>query len=180
MTNRFRWFVFVLLIASLAAWGIIYTYPHRYHLKIQGIAYQLGEGNRDYVPTILLINGTVRKNLKGVRTFIGTIDIQGEAIPVPKAHRQLHIKLSKHGEAVLLYAYNDKGQPKMFTYGTLIVNDDFSKFTILKLASNARTGQSGFDGRDGHVISAPALQREDALEITNELMRYSLQGNVLQ
>lgn len=176
------WIPMVLLIVAFIVWILMYTYPKHYKFTIQGVLYQLGEENSDFVkPDTIFVNGKMKKNIKGVRTFTGIIDIKGENIPVPEEHRQLKITLSEYGEAVLFYTYNEKGQPKHFAYGNIFVNDDFSKLTILKFTKDARNpDQSGFDGRSGYIISAPAQKRDDALEITNELIHGALKGDILK
>lgn len=65
-------------------------------------------------------------------------------------------------------------------YGRLI-NDDFSKLTVMVLKPDeADSSRKGWSGRDGLMISAPAKNRSEALEVSNEFMKEYLQGYVLE
>jgi hypothetical protein len=137
--------------------------------------YQLGEENRDYAkPVAVSVKGQMKRSIVGVRTFTGVIDIEGEYIPVPEKNRELKLTLSNNDGAYLHYSYIQNGQLKSFTYGNLFVNDDFSKIAITKY-TKTDPNNFGWNSGDGYMISAPAQNRDDALGISNELLKdYSI------
>lgn len=138
---------------------------------MQGVMFQLGEVHKDKLnPTAISVHGELKKSIRGVRTFQGTIDIEGENIPVPEENRKLELRFSKQGETQLFYRYFDNGSFKQFLYGILFINKDFSKIAIMKYQRNPDGHGGGWNGGDGYMISAPAQNREEALEISNELL----------
>ncbi|WP_274362085.1 hypothetical protein [Paenibacillus thermotolerans] len=180
MFKRVLWSFIVFLIASAGVFAVISTYPKQYDFSLDGLLYQLGEQNRDTVkPVTVQIKGETRKKLNGMKSFKGTIDISGENIPVPEKYREINRSFDMQGGALLAYAYSDGGQIKHFLYGTMYVNDDFSKVTITKLVDE--DGESKvWTGDDGFMITAPAQSKDEALSITNELMKHVLLGFTLK
>lgn len=185
MFSRTLWIGIIFLIVSFGVIAVIYTYPKQYALKLEGVLYQLGEHNRDAVkPVTVRIDGEVRKKLNGTKTFKGTIDISGENIPVPEIYRELNLSLGKQDGSLIIYSYIENEQPQHFPYGHIFANDDFSKITITKFAGEdggaANGGSKGWNGKDGFMISAPARSKDEALSISNELMKVYLQGYTLK
>ncbi|WP_018759013.1 hypothetical protein [Paenibacillus terrigena] len=163
------WIPIGILLVAIIAGAFIYTYPHHLTFTMQGIMYQLGEENKDYVkPVAVSVNGKMKKSILGVRTFTGVIDIEGEDIPVPSENRKLELRFSENGEAQLLYRYIINGNIKHFSYGIIFINDDSNKIAIMKY--QATPNGRGWNGGDGYMISTPAQNRDEALEISNELL----------
>lgn len=165
------WIFIGILLAAALAWAFIYTYPRQLTVTMQGVMYQLGEVHKDEVsPTAISVHGELKRSILGVRTFQGTIDIEGENIPVPEENRELELRFSKQGETQLFYRYFNNGSIKQFLYGILFINKDFSKIAIMKYQRNPDGNGGSWNGGDGYMISAPAQNREEALEISNELL----------
>jgi len=78
----------------------------------------------------------------------------------------------------LTYPFIENGKPRIYSQGTLFVNDDFSKIAIALIEHEADQGHWGAD--DGLMIAAPALNREEAVVLSNEVMREYLDGHVLK
>jgi len=171
-----------LLLAALALWAILYSLPQHYTFTAQGIMYQLGDDNRDNITKIAVtIDGKMKKSLAGVRTFTGVIDIEGEDIPVPEEMRELKITFRKDGEGQMLYRLYENGTVKHFSYGSIFINEDLSQMAIMKYSKENSDGPSGsWNSGNGYMIAAPALNRDDALEVANELMHDYLQGDTLE
>ncbi|WP_042164664.1 hypothetical protein [Paenibacillus gorillae] len=151
-----------------------------YKVSLEGFKYQLGEEN---VPVsesaVLKIDGKVKKSITGQRTFIGTIDISGEDIPVPEKYRKLEIKLQRDGSGVIIYHYNDKGLPVIYSYGTLYASSDFSEVTIAIFDRQEHSSSGVWTAEDGLMFSAPSNSREEALSISNRRMSRVLQNVIL-
>lgn len=170
-------FIFIsLLLATMILAIIIYYYPKQQSLTFEGVMFQLGEDNSDHVKQVTInINGKVQRNIVGIKTFKGFIDIEGETIPVPEQQRELELRLGKYGEAIIVYTYIVNGVPNTYSYGGIFVNNNFSKIAIWKNDSNGY-----WDGNNGFMISAPANNRTEALGIANELMEKYLKGYPLK
>ncbi|GAF06611.1 hypothetical protein JCM16418_581 [Paenibacillus pini JCM 16418] len=140
--------------------------------------YQLGNNTIEKVVNIK-INGKIYSSINGNKTFKGTIDVEGENLPVPSDQRQLIINLSdKLQGGVISYAGYDQGKPFTYAYGGIFFNKNFSKATLYVYNKNDASG--GWNVDDGLMISLPASTRSEALDISNELMRNSLNGYILK
>jgi hypothetical protein len=83
----------------------------------------------------------------------------------------------------MTYINFENGTPQMYPYGIIFINKDFSKVSIMKYQDDkdgADTSTRGWGAEDGLMISAPANNRKQALEISNELMGKYLQGYILK
>lgn len=179
MTMTRKLLILAVIVAAAAAviYVIWFTYPKKIDLNMKGIKYQLGEENKEMSkPIVVHIEGEVQRSLWGVVNFKGTIDIDGEEIPVPAAHRELNITLGKDLIGGITYAYFDEGTPRLYPYADFYSNRDFSKVAIAVYKKDDgndtdpnSTGR-GWTGGDGLMIAAPAKDRIDALEVSNELM----------
>jgi len=120
----------MLFLAAIIAVAIIYTFPKKHTFTVKGIIYQLGEENRNFEKsTSIHVDGKMKRNLLGVRTFTGFINIEGLDIPVPEKYRKLSLKFGKYGHAHILYTYFENGMPKHYA-GEIYINQDFSHSTF--------------------------------------------------
>lgn len=152
----------LLITITYAVW---FTFPKQHNKVLEGIHYQLGNNEEIYEVTIH-IDGEIRRNLLGTKTFEGILDIEDEELPVPKDERNVTIKFDNDDRGVIVYAGFRKGVPYTHSYGSIFVNEDLTKITILK---------GSWDGEEGYMITAPAKEYFDAKTISNELMRKFLQ-----
>ncbi|MEL7597140.1 MAG: hypothetical protein AAGU01_02945, partial [Clostridiaceae bacterium] len=61
------------------------------------------------------------------------------------------------------------------TYGPIYINNDFSQLTInIMEPQNLYIPNKKWIGDNGLMISAPASNRKEALQISNSLMKYIL------
>ena len=182
--KRGLWIVTAIVVVGLITASFFYLKPKKVTNTVDGIIYKLGEDDRSMEqPVTIHIDGELRKNLKGARTFTGYIDIEGDELPVPDEYRSLKLKFRETGVAEMLYVYNENGTPKHYPYGSIYINKNFSRFTIMKneitkTPSNQTVGS--WSGEDGTMISAPAHTRVEALQITNELMEEYSDGYVFK
>ncbi|GGG83655.1 hypothetical protein [Paenibacillus radicis (ex Gao et al. 2016)] len=166
----------------IAVFLICFLYIARgYNVSLEGLKYQLGEEHAQVSESaVLKIDGKVKKSITGQRTFIGTIDISGDDNPVPKEHRKLEIKLQRDGSGIIIYNYNDKGIPVMYSYGTLYTNSNFSEVTIAIFDRKEQSSSGSWRAEDGLMFSAPANSRDEALAISNRRMSRVLQDVTLK
>ena len=162
---------------------VIYTLPKKYEVTIEAVSYQLGHKNSDIVkPVSIQINGKLSRNLKGYKKFKGTINIEDENIPISEGSKELDIKFQVNGEGYMIYSDIKDGQIKMFSFGSVFISEDCTKISISKFTEDKdlNSSQRGWNGEDGLMISGPATNRLEALEISNELMKKSLHGYILR
>ncbi|MET3699663.1 hypothetical protein SAMN05877753_112136 [Bacillus oleivorans] len=158
----------ILLISTV--YILWYTFPAEHAKTFQGVSYQLG--NEAEAETVEIhINGVLQRSLNGQRTFEGTIDVEGEELPVPKDARSVVINFLEHGRGDIVYTWIENGKPHTYSYGSVFINKNLSKVTILK---------GDWTLADGLMIAAPARNRTEAAEISNELMKKYLDGRALK
>lgn len=187
MRYRLKYLI-VFLCVALIALSIWFVYPKRVNQTFEGVSYQLGDQENNADKVTIKVDGKLKKRLFKNQIFEGTIAIDDELLP-PNVEETLKIELdSIWGGGWIQY-----WEPFMnvYTYGILIINNDFSELTILKQESDVseeedhenpqssvegdQRKRSSWSGEDGRVISAPADDRTEALKITNMLMEDHLQ-----
>lgn len=164
--------IFVLILVSI----LYYTYPNPYTFSVEGVKYQLGNDNKDYIrPVTIEVVGTLQRSLTGVKTFKGKINIEGETLPIPEHERKLTITFGKNTPGLMIYNSYEKDTPPFYTYGDIYINNDFSEISICVYqhegSDPAKLASGSWSGVDGLVISAPAHNRAEGLAISSELMK---------
>lgn len=175
--------VVAIAIMVITIYIVYFLYPKNIHVNIQGIKYRLGTENIETEKSIHInIEGKLFRSITGNKTFKGFIDIEGEEINVPQDQRELVIRFYRGNNGVVVYTYIENGLPKIHQYGTMFVNHDFSKVTLLVTDKIYNEGnESGsWAAENGQMISAPANNRTAALSISNELMKEFLNGYKLK
>lgn len=181
LKNKF--FTIPLLIA--VTFGVILSlkaFPKQYTVNLEGVKYQLGAENNQFTkPITIHIDGKLHQSLTGSKTFKGTIEIDGERVPVPDDHRALVIKFLDNGGGPIVYRYIENGRPGTYSYGVLYTNSNFSEVTITTFQKDETDlSNDGWTSENGQLITAPAANRTEALKISNELMQDYLKGNSLK
>ena len=161
------------------------TFPRSIDVTLTGVKYQLSaEGAKAGTePATVVIQGKLYTSLKGEHTFKGVVSIVGEQIPVPLDQRKLEIHFASEGWGVMAYPYihyNQRGAVEgvdIYNSHILFANKHFSQVTLL-----LSTPQKVWNSDNGYMISAPASTREEALTMSNNLMRkfLALYGMSLQ
>lgn len=151
--------------------------PKSYSVTLEGVKYRLGaENEASLEPVAIHMYGTMKRSLTGKGMFKGTIDVVGEILPVPADKRKLKINFNRDHSGQIIYGYYEDGQPWVYSYGVIYVNNDLSKITIAVFDKD-EAGGGGWTGADGLMITAPADDRTNALKVANELMNDVLEGN---
>lgn len=164
------------IIISLIIFTIWYTFPKQHTTTFEGVSYQLGEED-SYENVVIHVDGKLQKSFTGKKTFIGTIEIEGDEMPVPPQERTLELVFEGDNRGIMSYGYvGENAEPKIYSYGLIYINRDFSEFTIAKYEKEDENDWGGnWTGDDGLMITAPATDRETALRISNDLMKGFLQ-----
>lgn len=167
--------VLIWIVVAVVVVGLIYYFlPRQIQMEAPGIKYRLGVENQGTVkPVYVHIKGALYRGWLGNRTFRGTLGIEGEELPVSEVNRELEIQLDKNNFGWLHY-YNVQDEfLGLYLYGTVTFAKDYSKVTF-NIHEKDSDYSSQWNGEDGLMLSAPASNREEALQISNELMgRYN-------
>lgn len=173
-----------LLVIVLCAIFIVYkTFPHSIDVTLTGVKYQLGAaGERTGTePGTVIIKGKLYTKLNGKRTFKGEVNIAGEQIPVPIDQRKLEIPFSNEGWGAMTYPYFIYGErgavvrTEFYHSHLIFANRDFTQVSFLIAdhvqGQKGETSQTIWSAESGYMLSVPATTREEALAISNKLMR---------
>jgi|GEM_PF-560747 len=156
--------------------------PRTIHLDDVGVKYRLGEDNRGSEQTVhIKMDGKRYLTTSGDYIFRGTIDIEGESFPIPEDQKSLEIRFHK-GYGSMAYINFGNGKTGIFLYGTLFVDRAFSKLTIAisEEHSSGEQNSKRWSSEDGLMLSMPATNRSEAIQLSNELMETYLGGYILK
>lgn len=164
----------LLVIAIIAA--AIYYIPKSVKLTVSGIQYRLGEENKQIVePIEVNIDGRIGRLWNGDRFFEGDISLPQLQLPIPDSAKLMRISLGEDHSGTMTYHYVEDGSPSLFSLGTVFFSKDFEALTIL-LLDRDESGGGSWNAQNGAMLSAPAANREQALILSNQLMKQFLQG----
>lgn len=145
--------------------GVLYLYyraPKLVKLEYRGIYYQLGNPEMtEEVPVIF--DGYLTRGLWLEDSFQGTVTIGDATL------NKVDIRLPKDSPSVIVY-YDDATKDYV-TYGALYSKDIKKSFTIIVHQYDKATDSDRWSSADGYMISAPAQDRPEALELSNQLMK---------
>ena len=165
----FLFLLFVIVVVNIA----LLTHDKSINTTIHGLNFQLGTEHISNVqPETINIKGSLSKSLNGIRTFKGSITFEHDLNPIPKDSGDAIIYFDENGYGPINYGYIEKSgtndaQPKTFSNGVLFANSDFTLITYLPRTWNAQ---------DGLMFAGPAPTRQQALIISNELMKKFLKS----
>lgn len=159
-SKKIMWMAGVALLIILCIYSY---YPRRIHNEYNGLMYRIGD--RNYTENIkIMINGYFSKGfLKGDR-FQGTITI-GEKL-LSKIDMRFDDINRGH-----LFSYEEGDYAD---YGTMFISKRMEKLTIGVYKDHNDKGGKTWSTREGLMISAPALNREEAVQLSNILMKNML------
>ncbi|HEY2492412.1 MAG TPA: hypothetical protein VGI33_05830 [Paenibacillus sp.] len=172
----------IIILTTLAIIIVINLYPKEVKINAQGIKYRLGTEHLESENLVNVnIEGKLYKSISGERRFKGTLDIEGEDIHVPLDQRKLDIPITNDGWGAISYPYfvyrkEDGGTEStgIYQYGSLVINNDFSKVTILVSDRNQLNDikSATWSSENGQMITVPATSRLEAISISNEMMNF--------
>lgn len=151
---------------------ILFSLPRKYNLNYSGIKYRLGDTSFEKKIKIK-IQGSYTRNFFGKNKFKGKIFI--DDIEIPKEIEEITIKLDNNNSGYLgYYYYNDTVQSfKNIKYGTIYFSSKLDQLTILiQEPEDLNAKEKQWNSGTGLMISAPAKNRTEALEISNDLFNW--------
>lgn len=159
----------ILFLCVVALILFNFSWTKKIDITLQGTQFQLGT-NEEGFQTEVKLNGTIKKSWFRIKSFQGTIDIEGETTPTEKYEKQITISFDNDGEGHMVYDYWENGTPYLMQYGVLFVDKDMRRLVIIPYYTSDGARTNGWSGEDGRLIVAPAMDRQDGLNIANELM----------
>ncbi|WP_172193913.1 hypothetical protein [Saccharibacillus qingshengii] len=170
-----------LLIVGAVTGALLWVYgPRSVDLDVQGVKYRLGEELTEETQLVRVnIEGDIWRSWRGVPRFVGTIDIEGEVPEVPAERKKVEVGLG--GSAVdrlIVYDYFDDEGLHTVTYGSLYTDSDMRQVSINVFDESG--GGQGWSSESGTMVTAPAQNWQQALELANKLMQGEREGEVLK
>jgi hypothetical protein len=160
------------LIILFIIFSIIYFYPRKINREYNAIMYRLGDSI--YSENIKVnINGYFSRGLLRGDNFVGFIAIGDKKLS------KINMRFDNFNRG-LIFCFDDN-TGDYSTYGDMYSNKMMKKFTICILEEDKqRKGGKTWSGIDGLMISAPSSNRDEALDISNKLMKDVLSNTVLK
>jgi len=171
MKNHIKIISYALIILFII-FGIIYFYPRKISGEYNAIMYRLGDSN--YSENIKVsINGYLSKGLLKGDNFEGNVTIGDNKLS------KINMRFDNFRRGLLSCYVESIGD--YTSYGDMYSDKMMKEFTICVLEEDKqRKGGKTWSGTDGLMISAPASNRAEALEISNKLMKDILSNFVLK
>lgn len=189
MKRRLAYFlaisITVVLTIVIISW---YFTPRAIDRTLHGIEYRLGDDNENNIEHITIVlkgkihkqifrdrvlKGKTRKQFSPQPLFKGTIQVNDHLLPPTESVDEvLEIRLGELWNGGFIQ-YNTAGVGTHTVYGVLVTDKHVSRLTIVQYEQ--RSPSFGWRSEDGMMISAPATNRSEALQISNDFMRHFLQ-----
>lgn len=162
MIKKLMWAIVIVLLVSL----IMSTVPwsKKIDVKLRGVQSRVGESSEVKEVTVT-VKGTYNKYFVKNDTFKGTISISTYGDIWDNSKGEL---VFSDNTSIMTYINMDGDKVVSGTFGSILCATDFSEVLIL-VNEQYSLGGSGWTNENGVFISAPAKDREQAIEIADKL-----------
>lgn len=147
----------ITIIILLILGYFYYTFPQKTNLSYNGIKYKLGDMQQEEEIKITM-NGYYYKRVFTKDFFKGSINIENKNYP--------SLKLLVDEQLQMVSYRNNEENGKLYTFGEIFIEENLTNLTVC-----VQDKQNGWNSKDGFMISAPAENRFEALNISNKLMK---------
>jgi len=170
-------FIWVSLLIMAIGYGI-FAYPTTIDKEFPAVKYRLGD-EKNYENIVVRIDGTYQRRLFSEDIYKGTIFIEGYEftdessgfVNLKSTLDDIHFDKDGHGRYEYIKVGGD-GEIQYLMQGVIFIENKFSTLTMTIMEENpSDSSRSGWNSRNGLMISAPARSREEALQISNSLMK---------
>lgn len=176
-----------ILLSIVTVYLVVEYAPKDVQLHAQGVKYQLGTDLSEQLVDVNIV-GKLSKSWDGERRFHGTIDIEGEDLPISENYRNISSPFFDNGFAHIIYPHFQYDKytgavigSSFYLFGAIVINEDFSKVAILvNDQDKTKDGAVGWSQENGQVVTVPATNRAEAINVSNEVMKDYLQGLTLE
>ncbi|MBN2852144.1 MAG: hypothetical protein JXQ23_05345 [Clostridia bacterium] len=160
---------FIILAGLLTL--IFTSFPKNIDRTFEAVKYRLGAENADYMEkTSYMIKGKYSHSLFG-HSFKGVIYENGEPISAfNNDDYDVTINFDETNQGLL---YITGEYVSLISYGTIYIDQKFNQIAIslFEQAEDSAANEKTWNSADGLMIAGPAATREEALDISNELMK---------
>ncbi|WP_020616451.1 hypothetical protein [Paenibacillus daejeonensis] len=167
--------VFTILLVILALSGtVMFYFPKSVSLHAEGMKYRLGQEHEAFEQQVqVLIEGKVYKRFLNTKRFEGSVDIQGLENVAALEMKTVQFTLDHDNSGLLIYRSFENGMPTNYLLGVIYFSTTYDQATI------ALQNQGNWNPENGFMLSAPASDRTEALEVSNKLMATYLKHFIL-
>jgi hypothetical protein len=167
--------LFSIIIFLCAAALILFNFKwtKKIDVTLQDTQFHLGT-NEDGLQTAVKLHGTIKKSWNRIKSFQGTIEVEGEVFPTTNHEKEIIVTFQDEGYGQIKNYYWQSGgyfQP----YGLLFVNNDISKLAIIPYFEKDGTSNNGWSAENGRLIIAPAVDKQEAIKIAKDLITNYIQ-----
>lgn len=167
--NKITRSIMYLVILAIPLAGLVYTLPRNVRLQVTGVEYRLGD-MESAKPINVHMTGSLQRRFFEYSRFRGNLTAGDHSL------EDVEVVLNPDGD--LLMVRNEE-TGKLERFGVIYADNDLNKWTMAVLEPVVLFGQTSedkfWDIESGLMISTPAASRQEALNISNELM-----GNLLE
>lgn len=162
-------FSFIISLCAAALIVFNYTWTKEIDVTLQGTQFHLGT-NEDGLLTAVKLNGTIKKSWNRIKSFQGTIDVEGEIFPTERYEKEVIVTFQEEGYGQIKNYGWEQGGPYLQPYGLLFTDNDISKLVIIPYFEKDGTSNNGWSAENGRLIIAPAVDKQEAITIAKELI----------
>lgn len=187
MTKKITWTILIGIIIASLVYLITLFIPKNVHIDTYGVMYRNGETVNALEKSLKVqITGKVYREWFNEKYFRGDLEVEGQTYPVAREKMSLvEIPLDQETPSPIFYSFIwPEQKPGLYSIGSISMNDNYTEAVILVFEKKETTafeekGQEedpkGWSFKNGLMIAAPANNRKEAVELTNELL-YSYTG----
>ena len=163
---------YVYIIIALLLLGTLYLYPRKFNNSYNALIYRLGD--KSYSENVQInIEGWTSNSFFRSPSFKGTIFIGDKKLS------SISMKFDKNNKADIFYFDEASGEYR--SYGFMLTKNIRKQFTVgISEAKNSDDSAEHWSSKDGLILSAPANNRDEALEISKNLMKPLMDSSVLK
>ncbi len=163
-----------LLILLLITIGFLASLK-RINKEFPAVKYRLGD-EETFENITIKINGVYQRRLFFSDVFKGSIYIEGYEFTGTTSASINSVILSdiyfeKDGSGWYRYLKTDNGELQKLMMGTIYMDDNFSRVALTVHDDSVDSSVTGWSIENGLIIAAPAKTKEEAVKISNQLLR---------
>ena len=149
-----RKLILIAILAMIAFIGVNINNEKNVNInsELNGVFYNLGIENSESVPVTLKFIGSKEVNLFNQYKFNGNCTFNGDEYVID----------FDSNEPINFITRTNEGYTTI--YGIIFIDNNFTQVTICPTAN-------GWSNEDGDMLTFPSLNKQEAIEVSNQLMR---------
>ena len=163
------------VILALAISVSVYTWPVKVEATYNGIMCRTGVSMPSYSENMTItINGHYTKRLFDNNVYRGQFKIEGLHLADNVDSSNVELLFNKQGRGSLVYVVFKNDGFESIDIGTIYTNNKWTEIFISIpdiLSASATGNHRTWSSQDGKVIAMPSNNREEAIEIVNNILQ---------